>query len=172
MLVISTLTGGFEEAVSVKGSGEGERRDAKLPVGLLVAVAVDLLTDGFLIGIGFAAGAKEGRLLTLALTVELLSLGLAVAVTLGRANRSRGRTITIIALLASLIFVGSISGVTLLKGLSDTALEVALSFGLAALLFLVTEELLVEAHEEHDTPFATATFFAGFLLFLVLGMIG
>ena len=43
-------------------------------------------------------------------------------------------------------------------------------FGAAALLFLVTEELLVEAHEEPETPLLTTTFFAGFLLILILGM--
>ena len=45
-----------------------------------------------------------------------------------------------------------------------------LAFGVAALLYLVTEELLVEAHETEDTPLATATFFAGFLALLLLEM--
>lgn len=168
MLGISTLTGGFEEIASLQNREIGRRR---LPFGLLVAVAVDVLIDGFLIGIGFAAGAKEGRLLTLALTVELLSLGLAITVTLGKERQSSLRAIAIIALLASLILVGAIGGATLLSKLTNAWLEVVLSFGLAALLFLVTEELLVEAHEETDTPFATTTFFAGFLLFLILGMV-
>ena len=39
-----------------------------------------------------------------------------------------------------------------------------------ALLFLVTEELLVEAHETAQAPVLTGAFFAGFLLFLILGM--
>jgi zinc transporter, ZIP family len=50
-------------------------------------------------------------------------------------------------------------------------LKMVLSFGLVALLFLVTEELLTEAHEEKETPFQTVCFFAGFLLFLILGMV-
>jgi ZIP family zinc transporter len=49
-------------------------------------------------------------------------------------------------------------------------LDLILSFGLAALLFLVTEELLVEAHKEPETPISTALFFIGFLAFLLLGM--
>ena len=43
-----------------------------------------------------------------------------------------------------------------------------LSFGLIALLYLVTEELLVEAHENPDRPWVTAMFFVGFLLLLLL----
>ena len=46
-----------------------------------------------------------------------------------------------------------------------------LSFGCAALLFLVTEELLIEAHESADTAVTTAMFFVGFLIFLLLGML-
>ena len=49
-------------------------------------------------------------------------------------------------------------------------MEGVLSFGLAALLFLVTEELLKEAHEEPGTLVGTAVFFVGFLIFLVVGI--
>jgi ZIP family zinc transporter len=37
-----------------------------------------------------------------------------------------------------------------------------------ALLFLVTEELLVEAHERPDTAFISAMFFVGFLALLTI----
>ena len=167
MLVIRALTGNVEEA-----HGAAEPNFPRLPVAMLACVAVDVLVDGFLVGVGFAAGQKEGRLLTLALTVELLSLGLALTVTLRGSGVARGRAVALVALLSLLIVAGAAAGATLLAGLSEAATEVVLSFGLAALLFLVTEELLVEAHEEPETPLVTATFFAGFLLFLILGMVG
>jgi ZIP family zinc transporter len=44
------------------------------------------------------------------------------------------------------------------------------SFGAAALIYLVTEELLREAHEERETTVGTAMFVVGFLAFLVIGM--
>ncbi|HKQ05626.1 MAG TPA: transporter [Blastocatellia bacterium] len=159
-------------SVTAKVEQKTEQVESRWPVAMLVAVGVDVLVDGFLIGIGFAAGAKEGKLLTLALTVELLSLGLAVCATLGKGGTARGKAILTTSLLGLLIVVGATVGATLLSAISEKTLEVVLSFGLAALLFLVTEELLVEAHEEPETPLTTATFFAGFLLFLVLGMIG
>lgn len=145
--------------------------EPEAPAGLVAGVAIDLLIDGLLIGIGFAAGAKEGRLLTLALAVELLSLGLAVCVAIQRVGASPSRAVGAVAALASLLVLSAVGGATVLTGLSERALELVLSFGLAALLFLVTEELLVEAHENPETPLTTATFFAGFLLFLVLGMV-
>ncbi|WP_347160295.1 ZIP family metal transporter [Pontibacter chitinilyticus] len=151
-------------------AGGGEAAEA-LPLGLLTAMGVDLLVDGFLLGIGFAAGAKEGVLLTLALTTEVFSLGLAVAVTLGKSRATRTKTLLILGGLGVTFLVGAAIGTALLGGASGNLLEIILSFGLAALLFLVTEELLTEAHEEPESPLLTASFFGGFLLFLLLGML-
>lgn len=64
--------------------------------------------------------------------------------------------------------MGAVVGVLLLSGLSGAALSAALAFGAAALLYLVTEELLVEAHEVLETPLTTALFFAGFLALLII----
>ena len=147
--------------------GEGSKNTR----GLLIGVGVDIVLDGLLIGISFSAGANAGRLLTLALTIELLSLGLAVATTMGKLGESPRRIIITTSSLFGLVMVGAVVGVVALQNASDELLEVVLSFGLAALLFLVTEELLVDAHEEPEKPLSTGIFFAGFLLFLILGML-
>ena len=73
--------------------------------------------------------------------------------------------------IASLMIVGAMAGRTLLADASVHTLAGMLSFGCAALLFLVTEELLVEAHESADTAVTTTMFFLGFLIFLLLGML-
>ncbi|ADB42728.1 ZIP family metal transporter [Spirosoma linguale] len=143
----------------------------RLPVAFLLVISVDIVIDGLLLGVGFAAGAKEGVLLAFALGVEVLSLGLATATYLTEGSVPRARIIGIMLGLSALFFVSAVGGATLLQKLPETALDVVLSFGLAALLFLVTEELLVEAHEGPEKPWLTATFFAGFLLFLILGIV-
>lgn len=61
----------------------GERSVARavgyvLPVGLLVAVGIDLVLDGLLVGLGITLGSSEGLILTIALTVEILFLSLSV----------------------------------------------------------------------------------------------
>lgn len=138
--------------------------------GQLVAIGIDILIDGLLIGIAMAAGTKEGLLLTAALSLELLSLGLAMAAGLTASGASRRRTILLPTALSLLLVVGAVLGETALRGASEHTLAGVLSFGSAALLYLVTEELLVDAHESPDSTGATAMFFAGFLLFLLLGM--
>lgn len=144
---------------------------ATLPMGLLTGVGIDILIDGLLLGIGFAAGAKEGLLLGIALTIEVLSLGLATAVELRQDGQTKARAVGIVAALSALLVLGAGVGITVLKGASDNVMELVLSFGLAALLFLVTEELLTEAHEEPESPWLTSAFFLGFLVFLILGML-
>ena len=144
---------------------------AALPWGLLGAVGIDVVIDGLLLGIGFAVGARAGALLAVAITMEMLTLSLAPAVEVRRSGQSRTKTVTILGSLAALLVVAAVVGFSVLRGASDNSLEIVLSFGLAALLFLVTEELLSEAHEEPEGPLQTLAFFGGFLLFLLIGML-
>ncbi len=157
-------------ALSKRLDGEGPGEERGSPSGLLVPVAIDLFIDGLLLGIGFAAATAAGQLLTLALALEGLSLGVVTSLTLLN-YWSRWRAIGASAALSLSIMTGSLTGSAVLSGLSSNSISLALAFGLAALLYLVTEELLVEAHEVPETTFTTAMFFAGFVLFMVLGML-
>lgn len=94
-----------------------DRESATGPWSLIVVAGLDTLIDGVLLGIGFVAGVKQGLLLTLALTIETLSLGLSVAVALRPAGVSRGRIILTTVALSLLFGVGAVAGVALLGGL-------------------------------------------------------
>ena len=169
MLGIRQLTESTETRPA--GGSGGSPQKLTLPVAFLLTIGVDLLIDGLLLGIGFAAGAKEGTLLALALGVEVFSLGLATATSLAGDGLAKGWIAGLLLGLSAVFFLSAVGGVTLLQNLSEAGLDLVLSFGLAALLFLVTEELLVEAHEGREKPWLTAMFFAGFLLFLILGIV-
>jgi zinc transporter ZupT len=71
--------------------------------------------------------------------------------------------------LALVFALSAAAGAALLYRLRGRVLTGVLAFGCAALLYLVSEERLVEAHEVEETDGATSAFFAGFLLLLVLG---
>ena len=137
------------------------------PIGLMAVTGIDILVDGLVLGIAFAAGAKAGILLTVALTIEVLFLGLTVATQLGEGGTSKGKVVGLTAAMVVLLPLGALLGGPVAT-LSTTVQAGFLSFGLIALLYLVTEELLVEAHETEDRPWVTAMFFAGFLLLLML----
>ena len=55
-------------------------------------------------------------------------------------------------------------GFTLLVGAPAAVLATLLAFGSAALLYLVTEELLVRAHDLGETRLITSLFFLGFVV--------
>jgi zinc transporter, ZIP family len=139
-----------------------------LPVGMLGAVAVDLLLDGVLVGLGARLGFAQGLILTIALTLEILFLGLSVVSELAEAGLSKTRSILMCTALGLTTAVGAIGGALLLGGVSTTVMAAVLAFGAAALLYLVVEELLVEAHEEQESVALGAMFFLGFLIIYVL----
>ena len=162
MLGVKALTERIEQKDEQSGGGKA---------GLLIAVGIDVFLDGLLIGVGFAAGERVGTLLVVALTLELLFLGVSVAASLTEAKVSRARTLLTVAGLSALVVLGALLGGSLLSGLTGLALEIVLSFGAAALMYLVVEELLTEAHEVKETPLITASFFAGFVALYLLELL-
>jgi zinc transporter, ZIP family len=144
---------------------------ALLPWALLVGIAVDILIDGILLGIGFAAGKTEGLLLCVALSLELLALGLVVSTELKNEKFPKKTALITIFVLSLSICFGALIGSFILNYISEKALTGILAFGLSALMYLVTEELLVEAHEVKDTPLNTAVFFVGFFVFLIIAIL-
>lgn len=139
--------------------------------GILFGTSVDLAVDGLMLGVGFAAGAKAGSLLGLALTLEVIALGVAVVVALKPTPGERLRSVLILLGLALVFVVSTGLGRLVLSLLSGAALAGILAFGAAALLFLVTEELLTEAHVVEESPGLTSTFFAGFLAIMMLELL-
>nr|ART35540.1 A8 [uncultured bacterium] len=164
--VTATFVGGTLGVVamlSIKSIG----RRWEGPVGLLSAVAIDIFVDGLVLGLAFIAGAKAGVLLTIALTLEVLFLGLTVTEALGDTIRSRIGIVAISGALALLLPLGTLIA-TPVGALSAPVVSGFLSFGLMALLYLVVEELLVEAHEKPESPLIAAMFFVGFLGLLLI----
>ncbi len=165
---IATLVGGVIGVGVMLGIMQAERR-WEGPIGMAATTAVDLLVDGLILGLGFIAGAKAGVLLTVALTLEVLFLGLTVADAFGGA-RARVRSVVATALLVMALPLGAVLASPISR-LPDPVVAGFLAFGLIALLYLVTEELLVEAHEKPDGPWITAFFFVGFLAVLLLDQV-
>ena len=134
---------------------------AALPVGLLLATFIDIATDGFIIGAGFASSGESGLILALGLSVELLFLGLALM-----SDALKGwRMVVLTTLLGVVVFVFAALGNWLLNGASHDVMGAVLAASAAALLYLVTEELLIEAHEVQEKNYSVLVLFAGFLSF-------
>lgn len=148
-------------------AGHSENSEA-MDWGFLIATFIDIAVDGFIIGAGFAAGGGTGMILALGLSVELLFLGLALT-----SESTKGwRIVAISGALGVTVLVCAMLGSFLLTGASSTVIAAALAFSAAALLYLVTEELLIEAHEVEEKPIATLVLFGGFLVFWSIQLLG
>lgn len=161
MLVLKVLTHGFDE-------DDHDDKDEGISKGMIMGIVIDLLIDGILIGLSFLAGMQTGILIAAALAIETLSLGLALSVSFNNSGSRFWTSILSIGLIAMAIPCGAAFSLFVLDALPATFDTMMLSFGTAALLYLVTEELLLEAHETPDTPWVTASFFLGFAIILLL----
>ena len=73
------------------------------PAGLLSAIGIDVLIDGLVLGVAFNAGARAGLLLAVALTLEILSLGLALTASLAEFMKSRVAIVATVGALSLLL---------------------------------------------------------------------
>lgn len=164
--LVPVLVGGGAGIVAMLlAKSIGER--AKGRSALLALIGIDMAIDGLVLGIAFAAGERQGVLLAIALSIEVLFLGLTVAIAVGGENTSKFKVIGTTWAIGALLPAGALLAIPI-STLPPTILTGFFAFGLIALLYLVTEELLREAHETPEPPWVAAMFFVGFLLLLTL----
>ena len=127
-----------------------------VPLGMLrmiVAVVVDSSVDGMLIGLAGSVARGSGFLMAIATAIEMGFLGYSFACSLTKALRNRCWMAAVILaappitmLLASIVaFQGAY------EAKSTPAFCGLIAFAMAALLFLVLDELLLEAHEKEES---------------------
>jgi ZIP family zinc transporter len=139
--------------------------------GLIITIALDMLIDGVLIAVTFIEETATGVIIALALTIEVLFLGVAAVVALPE-KMGALRKIAVPATFGVLLTVGVTVGVLTLESAAQATIAFILAFGAAALLYLVTEELLVKASKVPQTSVSTTLFFIGFLAIFVIDIIG
>jgi len=138
--------------------------------GLLITVGIDMLIDGVLIGVTFLDNPDTGVIVAVALAIEVLFLGVAGVVALP-SDLGMARKLAVPAAFGLLLTSGVVGGVLALEGVTGAPIAIILAFGSAALLYLVTEELLVKAGKVPETPVSTTLFFVGFLAIFLLDML-
>ena len=148
--------GGEVQPLIVSSSSSSKQKEAAaivekaLPMSFLAAIIVDACMDGFLIGIAGAAGPSATIIMAGSLSVEMSFVGL----TLATACHGMPYSKSIPAALAGPLFLimGSLLGDVLANQVADdpSMLAAIMGFGTSALLFMVAEELLLEAHEDGE----------------------
>lgn len=145
-----------------------------VPWGLVLAVLLDSTVDGMLIGLAGSVAVESGWLMAMATAIEMGFLGFSFACAAAGPAKAYGGILLCIVLLGlppAAMMLASVAAASGASEVEDRPTFVGLiAFSLAAVLFLVVEELLLEAHEsEGSDEWQTSIWlYFGLLLSIVL----
>lgn len=167
-----------EDVIPAESGGSGgdygtsEKAPAQagsVPWSIVLGIFFDTSMDGFLIGIVYAMSIHAAFILTIAVCMELCYLGMTMAAIIQPLSLVKRTGITLF--LGTTTLLTAIIGVSLSFMLEDcpAAIDGIASFAVASLLFTVSNEMIVEAHDNQEGhTLLTVWIFLGFLMILVV----
>lgn len=168
-MVVERLTGGGGEK---KGGDTDPPRPATKSAGawmIYAAVAVDLFSDGLLIGVGSSLSFSLALLLALGQVTADVPEGFATIANFKEKGMPRSRRLLISASFLVPILVGALLSYFLLRDANEAIQLTALAFTAGILLVAATEEIIGEAHEAAcDTKASIFATTGGFVLFALV----
>ena len=119
-------------------------------------------------GVSFGSGdVTTGLVIAMAIGLQNMPEGLAVALPLLREGYSRRRSLWYAILTGAVEPVGGLLGVALVS-ISQPLLPWGLAFAAGAMLFVVSDELIPESHRKEFAREATFGLIAGFVVMMFL----
>jgi zinc transporter ZupT len=160
-----------------RGDAHRHPLGAKLPWSLIIPVVIDAFVDGFLIGLSCSLSHHAGLVLAFATCIEMTFLGAAFAATVARCTgASRISRLVTVFVPPCVLLIAAVIGAALgdISSSSPAAFTAFVAFGVVALLFLVTHELLIEAHDAqggHEVWWINVVLFVGVFVVLLLNRV-
>lgn len=157
-------------------SGHRLKNCRKSTLMMLFAIIMHNIPEGMAVGIAFALAGQSGR------DAGLLSGAIALTVGIGIQNYPEGTAVALPLIRDGMekkkaFFIGCLSavvepvfGVTaaLLSGIVRTWMPALLSFASGAMIYVVVQELIPEAHFSSESKSGTVGFIGGFLVMMIL----
>ena len=140
-------------------------------IAIWFAVAVDLFSDGILIGTGSSIELGLGVLLALGQAPADVPEGFASIATLRRSGVPRQWRLIAAAAFVVPILAGALFGYVGVQGQPDVVKFAILAFTAGILTTVTIEEIVPEAHRGPDSKRATLAFIGGFSLFAFLSAV-
>jgi zinc transporter, ZIP family len=156
---------------------EGPRTSWQRATLIMLAITLHNIPEGLAVGVAFGAAAigDSGALyasaiaLTIGIALQNVPEGLAVALPLRQAGVSPARSFFYGQLSAAVEPVAALIGALAVLSI-NALLPYALSFAAGAMIFVVIEELIPEAHRNGRTDLATTAAIIGFAIMTVLDL--
>lgn len=136
-----------------------------MKTGILLSIGIALhnLPEGVAIGAGFMVSYQTGLLLSIMITIHNFPEGMAVGAAMC-VGRVKAKKILLITALAGVpMGLGAFFGVAL-GGVSKWALSVSLGFAAGAMLYIVFDELIPDAHKKATGHSAIIGILAGIII--------
>jgi ZIP family zinc transporter len=169
------LGGGFavllDKTIDYVSCRFGKATGGTGPWMIYAGVAVDLFSDGIMIGTGATISSSLALLLALGQVSADVPEGFATVATFKKQNISRSKRILIAASFALPILIGTTIGFWAVRGAPDVYKFVLLSFTAGILMTVAVEEMVMHAHasqEGEEKGWQTMGLAAGFGLFILL----
>lgn len=135
---------------------------------MVLAIAIHNFPEGLAVGVSFGGGdLSRGLLVSLAIGLQNMPEGLAVAFPLVREGYSRRRALWIATLSGLVEPIGGLLGVALVSWM-EPVLPWGLAFAAGAMVFVVSDEIIPESHRKGFEREATFGLIIGFLVMMVL----
>ncbi|MDP9381893.1 MAG: ZIP family metal transporter [Chloroflexota bacterium] len=177
LIVLSFVLGGVffvavDKSIELVRARSGDGGDAG-PWVIWFGVAVDLFSDGVMVGTGATVALGLGLLLALGQVPADIPEGFATISNFRDAGVRRGTRLLLSAAFAAPIFLGATLGYWGMRGQPELYKLMLLTFTAGVLTTLVVEELIPEAHEgaggaEEEPRLAALVFVGGFALFALI----
>ena len=135
---------------------------------LWFGVAIDLLSDGIMIGTGSSIGLALGLLLALGQTPADVPEGFAAIATFKARGVAKKMRMFLAAAFTIPLFVGVTVGYWAVRGQPEAVKLSLLALTAGVLVTVVVEEIVPGSHEGEESRLATGFFIAGFALFTLL----
>ena len=166
------LGGGFfllvDQALGIVRARVGDPKAGTAPWMLFFTVAVDLFSDGILIGTGSTLSLSLGLLLALGQVPADIPEGFATIANFKAQGVPRAKRLLLSAAFALPILLGTTFGYWVVRGQPDVYKLVLLAFTAGILTTVTVEEIIPEAHEDGESRFAALVFVGGFALFALI----
>ncbi len=150
----------------------GLRRSRLKKMGVLIGLGIALhnVPEGLAIGAAYAHEPSLGLGVALLIALQNIPEGTAMAVPLGAAGVPARNVLALTATAGLPMALGALAGV-LLGSISPTILSFALGFAAGAMMYIVGDELLPEAHEYGTGHYPTLGLVAGLFVGVVAGLL-
>lgn len=130
---------------------------------IYVAVAMDLFSDGLLIGTGSAVSSSLALVLALRQTLADVPEGFSVIASFKQKGVPRAKRLLLAAFFVVPVVLAAALGYALLRDQSEALKMASLVFVAGLLTVAAVEEMIAQAHEgAEDTRFSVLSFSAGF----------